>query len=327
MEKRLLHRRFFKKSWLLVFLFGMLMVPLNAKIIGFPLQPLSDVLDQISEKYQVIITYNSRLLSKIDIQFEFRDGEPLESAVNRSLDKTGLRYKQLTDKYYIVFKEDQTSQRSIRKIARKFEQIQKLEESESLSVQKITKDANTNLSNVIYQAEQQVALQTSSVKVRAESGSISGTVVDKISGERIPFAGVRLEGTSLGASTNDEGEFMIRQIPAGDYQLIITYIGYVEQKIPVTVIGGKTQEVKVELDYAGVQGEEVIISAQASGQLSAINEQLSSNTIKNVVSSDRIIRCSGCKCCRISRKATRNIPNQKWGRGTEGCRPWYIATV
>ena len=75
MEKRLLHIRFFKKSWLLVFLSWMLIVPLNAKIIEAQPQALSDVLDQISEKYQVIITYNSRLLSKIDIQFEFRDGE------------------------------------------------------------------------------------------------------------------------------------------------------------------------------------------------------------------------------------------------------------
>ncbi len=35
-------------------------------------QPLSEVINQISEKYEVIITYNSRLLSNIDVVFEFR---------------------------------------------------------------------------------------------------------------------------------------------------------------------------------------------------------------------------------------------------------------
>ena len=120
-------------------------------------------------------------------------------------------------------------------------------------------------------------------------GNISGTIGDKTSGEKIPFASVRLEGTSLGASTDEEGKFIIRRIPAGNYQLIATYIGYVEQKISVTVVAGKTLEVNVELDYAGVQSEVVEISAQASGQLAAINEQLASNTIKNVVSSDRIL--------------------------------------
>ena len=121
------------------------------------------------------------------------------------------------------------------------------------------------------------------------SGNISGTVVDKVSGEKIPFAGVRLEGTSLGASTDNDGKFIIRQIPAGEYKLLITYIGYEEQTISVSVVADKTIELNAELDYAGVQGEEVVISAQISGQMAAINEQLSSNTIKNVVSSDRIL--------------------------------------
>ena len=120
------------------------------------------------------------------------------------------------------------------------------------------------------------------------SGNISGTVVDKTSGEKLPFASVRLEGTSLGASTGGEGEFIIRQIPPGDYQLVVTYIGYLEKSTPVSVVAGKTLEVNVELDYAGVQSKEVVISAQVSGQMAAINEQLTSNTIKNVVSADRI---------------------------------------
>ena len=48
-------------------------------------QPLSEVLDQISEKYQVIITYNSKLLSNIKVNFDFRTDESLEVAVNRAL--------------------------------------------------------------------------------------------------------------------------------------------------------------------------------------------------------------------------------------------------
>ena len=80
-------------------------------------------------------------------------------------------------------------------------------------------------------------------------------MVDKTSGEKLPFANVRLEGTSFGSSTNEEGEFSIRQVPAGDYQLVATYIGYLDQKIPITVVSGETLEVKVELDYAGYQSE------------------------------------------------------------------------
>ncbi len=120
------------------------------------------------------------------------------------------------------------------------------------------------------------------------SGNISGTVIDKVSGENLLYANVRLEGTSLGLSTDSKGEFFIPQIPAGNYNLITTYIGYSEKETSITIVGGETLEVKIELEYAGVQGEEVVISTQASGQMKAINEQLASNTIKNVVSSDRI---------------------------------------
>ncbi|MEM7658597.1 MAG: TonB-dependent receptor, partial [Bacteroidota bacterium] len=208
--------------------------------------------------------------------------------VNRALDKTGLRYKQLTDKYYIVFKEDQASQRRIRKIARKLGQIEKLEESESLNVQKNTDDVSTNLNNVMHQAEQLIAVPPTPRKRPAGTGTIRGKVIDKASGEILPFVKLQLAGTSLGGSSNEDGEFTMYQVPAGEYQLIATYIGYLEKSIPVTVVAGETLEVQVELAYSEYQGEEVEISAQVSGQMSAINEQLASNTIKNVVSADRI---------------------------------------
>jgi len=120
------------------------------------------------------------------------------------------------------------------------------------------------------------------------TGGISGKVADKISNEKLPFANIQLKGTGFGASTNEEGEYVIYQVPAGDYQLIITYVGYVEQTIPVTVTAAKTLKVNVELEYAAFESKEVVITAQASGQMGAINQQLNSNTIKNVVSADRI---------------------------------------
>ena len=121
-----------------------------------------------------------------------------------------------------------------------------------------------------------------------ESGKIVGTVLDKGTGDPLPGANVLLEGTSLGAATSSEGEYTIHQVAPGDYNMIIKYIGYNEKKIPITVVSGRTLEVNVELEYVTIEGEEVTITAQAEGQIEAINRQLSSNTIKNVVSSDRI---------------------------------------
>ena len=120
------------------------------------------------------------------------------------------------------------------------------------------------------------------------SASIRGTVTDKASGEELLYANIQIQGTSLGTSTDHEGKYVIHQIPAGEYNIVATYIGYTEQTLSITVVAGENQEVNFALDYVAVQGAEVLVTAQASGQMAAINEQLSSNTIKNVVSADRI---------------------------------------
>ena len=121
-----------------------------------------------------------------------------------------------------------------------------------------------------------------------ESGRVTGTVLDKDTGDPLPGANVFLEGTSLGAATTVDGTYIIRQVTPGNYNFIIRYIGYQEQKMPITVLSGKTLEINVDLQQVTLEGKEVVVSAQAVGQNEAINQQLSSNTISNVVSAARI---------------------------------------
>ncbi|NET31424.1 MAG: TonB-dependent receptor [Cyanothece sp. SIO1E1] len=244
-------------------------------------QPLHEVLEELGERYQVFFSYEPRLIKETYVDFDIRPGEKLEEAVRRLLLQTNFTYELVNEKFLVVYKNDKKGQRKAKKIRKKFNQIGKLERSGNLSVRRSGKKPQDKALNIL-----------SSIKVakaKAQGpGTIVGTVVDKTSGEALSFANVQLEGTSLGASTGDKGEFVIHQIPPGDYRLLVTYIGYQEQAIPVTVVSDETTKVNIELDYAAVLGEEVVVSAQASGQMSAINEQLSSNTIKNVVSSDRI---------------------------------------
>ena len=122
----------------------------------------------------------------------------------------------------------------------------------------------------------------------ASTGSIWGYVKDADSGEPLPGANVFLEGTSIGAATNAEGKYEISQVPPGTYTLVIRYIGYKEKKIPVTVVANEALRQDVALPFVTIEGETVVVTVQAEGQMEAINQQISSNTIKNVVSSARI---------------------------------------
>jgi len=117
--------------------------------------------------------------------------------------------------------------------------------------------------------------------------NISGIVTDKATGEPLPGANVFIEGTSLGASTNLDGKYTIPRVPSGSYTLVVTYIGYKETKFDVRISGENIVR-NYQLEFETIEGQSVEVTAQAEGQMAAINQQLSSNTISNVVSAARI---------------------------------------
>ena len=123
--------------------------------------------------------------------------------------------------------------------------------------------------------------------VAAAQGTLRGVVTDATEGTTLPGANVFIQGTSLGAATGVEGEYQVRSIPAGEYVLRASYVGYENREIPVSIADGQTVTLDIELSPSGVLGE-VVVSGQLEGQRAAINQQLSSNTIVNVVSEAKI---------------------------------------
>jgi TonB-dependent receptor len=126
-------------------------------------------------------------------------------------------------------------------------------------------------------------------KTVSEKGSLSGLVRDARSGDALPGANIYLDGTAIGGVSNLEGAFHIKQIPAGNYKLKIAFIGYKRKEIPLQILSGESKKLDITLDFDVVQGGTVVITAQAEGQVAAINRQLRSNTIKSVVASERIM--------------------------------------
>lgn len=119
------------------------------------------------------------------------------------------------------------------------------------------------------------------------AAEISGVVTDKATGDPLPGASVFIEGTTIGAASSDEGLYKIPRVPAGSFVLVARYIGYQEVRIDITVAGADLVR-DIEMEFAAVEGDEVIVTAQAEGQMAAINQQISSTTIKNVVSAEKI---------------------------------------
>jgi hypothetical protein len=66
-------------------------------------------------------------------------------------------------------------------------------------------------------------------------GVIAGKVVNSTTGEGIPGASVFVEGTTLGASTDKNGIYFIKDVPVGRYTLIATAVGFEVVKVSIVV--------------------------------------------------------------------------------------------
>ncbi len=124
--------------------------------------------------------------------------------------------------------------------------------------------------------------------VWSQTSKISGKITDKTTDQPLLGANVFLLGTSLGASTDMDGNYIINNIPSGLYTLRVSYIGYKTQTIKVQIKNGSHVTQDFSLEAVAVEGKTVTVTAQASGQNAAINQQLSSDKIVNVVSSAKI---------------------------------------
>ncbi len=122
------------------------------------------------------------------------------------------------------------------------------------------------------------------------SGSVKGRVVDNETGNPLFGANVLVLNTTIGASADIDGRFNIRGVPAGKQSLRVSYIGYDAATLDVTVTADTVAELGQDfrLQPRALTGQTVVVTAQALGQNSAINQQLASNTIANIVSAARI---------------------------------------
>jgi TonB-dependent receptor len=95
----------------------------------------------------------------------------------------------------------------------------------------------------------------------AQSGSIKGVVTEEATQYTVPGATVVIEGTTLGAATDIEGNFTILNLPAGNYQLICSYIGFSQHSVFVEVTNGKTTTVDITLSESNNVTAEVEVTA------------------------------------------------------------------
>ncbi len=121
-----------------------------------------------------------------------------------------------------------------------------------------------------------------------QEGVLHGRVIDGGLNEPLAFANILISEVNLGTTTELDGAYRIPKIPPGTYTVTFSYLGYESLTQQITIDVGEEEELNVTLSEGGVTMEEVVVRGQATGQRAAINQQINSNTIVNVVSREKL---------------------------------------
>jgi len=94
------------------------------------------------------------------------------------------------------------------------------------------------------------------------TGKITGRAVDKNTGAPLIGTNIVVEGMSLGAQADEEGDFFILNVPPGVYSISAIYVGYTTQQVQnVTIKVDLTTVINFELIEAIMEGETVVVIA------------------------------------------------------------------
>jgi outer membrane receptor protein involved in Fe transport len=127
----------------------------------------------------------------------------------------------------------------------------------------------------------------------SQNGTIAGRVTDHKSLEGVIGANVVIQGTSVGAATDLDGNFQISNVKPGIYVLVVSSITYKSQTIPdVGVESGSKTTLQIALVEDVAELEEIVITAKKEiatdmNLISAIRE---SKLVVSGISSEQIAK-------------------------------------
>lgn len=166
----------------------------------------------------------------------------------------------------------------------------------------------------------------------ALAGVIEGRVSDQSESVSLEGAIVRIAETGASAATNRAGEYRFANIPAGQYTLVITYVGADSETVNVSVPSADAvvrQNVSLGGDVALV--DNILVVGQRGALNSALSQQKSSDKVITVLSSDAIGQLPDENVAEAARRAVGvNIQNDQ-GEGRyvsiRGANPNFVTTT
>lgn len=139
----------------------------------------------------------------------------------------------------------------------------------------------------------------------AQTGVICGTVTDAKIKEPLIGASVVIEGTTVGAITDIDGNFRIENVKPGTYTVAASYVSYQTQTVKdVPVVACQEAVLNIELSDANLQLQNVVVVAQRKlgTEMAVLNTVRKSLPVVNGISAQQISKTQDSDAAEVLRR-------------------------
>ncbi|MGD8318922.1 MAG: SusC/RagA family TonB-linked outer membrane protein [Gemmatimonadota bacterium] len=116
------------------------------------------------------------------------------------------------------------------------------------------------------------------------TGTIRGSVQDAVTGRPLSGAQVSLVGTTQGALSNDQGQFLLLNVPTGTQTVRVVFIGFRTSEQTVDVVAGQTVSTTFLMGQSAVSLDEIVVTGTAG----ATEKRALGNSVTHVSTEDLV---------------------------------------
>lgn len=109
--------------------------------------------------------------------------------------------------------------------------------------------------------------QTTAPPSPKSDAHLYGHVIDRKTGEHLPYVVISVPGTTYGTATDASGHYFLKNLPVGELTVEAQLLGYTTATRQVTLHAGESIEINFEIEESGIQMDEVVVSASRSATL------------------------------------------------------------
>ncbi|MFM9032086.1 MAG: carboxypeptidase regulatory-like domain-containing protein, partial [Opitutaceae bacterium] len=114
------------------------------------------------------------------------------------------------------------------------------------------------------------------------SGTLTGTVSNNATGNNLEGARVEIPRLGLSALTNNSGQYTLAGVPAGEHEVVATYIGLDPARVNVSVAAGARLVRNFDMTSGIYKLEAFKVTGEREGNAAMITEKRNADNVKDV---------------------------------------------